>query len=260
MTSATRSLRSGEPHSQVRLPVEYAGENNYDQISVDNTRPARPTTRMFVCLYRYRGGGATSKAAVANVALGIFDTYGEIRTRSYTPFRGNMYEIVGQDQWRVNSKLVLSMGIRYSIMMPYHSLWGNQAFFSPKDYNPALPLRLIRRRASSRVETNITALSIPGSGFPSAAKGHVPDSILNGNYQRLFRGYGSGYSPTVYSNIQPRFGFAYQIEPARSSVPELADTSSASASAIRCTSAATLLPAGSRRKPGQRGQPRRLSV
>jgi hypothetical protein len=54
---------------------------------------------------------------------------------------------------------------------------------------------------------------IPGSGFPSSAKGHVPDSILNGNYQRLFRGYGSGYSPTVLSDIQPRFGFAYQINP-----------------------------------------------
>jgi hypothetical protein len=54
---------------------------------------------------------------------------------------------------------------------------------------------------------------IPGSGFPSAAKGHVPDAVLNGGYQRLFRGYNPNYSPTVYSNIQPRLGFAYQAEP-----------------------------------------------
>ena len=54
---------------------------------------------------------------------------------------------------------------------------------------------------------------IPGSGFPSAAKGHVPDNILNGGYQRLFRGYDSGYSPTVYSDIQPRLGFAWQLNP-----------------------------------------------
>jgi hypothetical protein len=54
---------------------------------------------------------------------------------------------------------------------------------------------------------------IPGSGFPSKAQGHVPDSILNGGFQRLFRGYSSGYSPTVYSDIQPRVGFAYQINP-----------------------------------------------
>ena len=41
----------------------------------------------------------------------------------------------------------------------------------------------------------------------------MPDSVLNGGYQRLFRGYSSGYSPTVYSNIQPRLGFAYQVSP-----------------------------------------------
>ena len=41
----------------------------------------------------------------------------------------------------------------------------------------------------------------------------MPDNILNGGFQRLFRGYGSNYSPTVYSDIQPRFGFAYQVQP-----------------------------------------------
>ena len=31
--------------------------------------------------------------------------------------------------------------------------------------------------------------------------------------QRLFRGYDSDYSPTVYSDIQPRVGFALQLDP-----------------------------------------------
>ena len=193
---------------------EYAGENNYDQISVDNTRPGTTNNQNGLFVFTdARGGGATSKAAVANVALGLFDTYGEIGQRSYTPFRGNMYEMFGQDQWRVNSKLVLEYGIRYSIMMPYHSLWGNQAFFSPKDYNPALAPTVNPTTGFLTGGDQYNGVVIPGSGFPSAAKGHVPDNILNGGYQRLFRGYGSGYSPTVYSNIQPRFGFAYQIDP-----------------------------------------------
>lgn len=193
---------------------EYAGENNYDQISVDNTRPGTTNNQNGLFVFTdLRGGGATSKAAVANVALGIFDTYGEIGQRSYTPFRGNMYEMFGQDQWRVNSKLVLEYGIRYSIMMPYHSLWGNQAFFSPKDYNPALAPTVSPTTGFLTGGDQYNGVVIPGSGFPSAAKGHVPDNILNGTYQRLFRGYGSGYSPTVYSNIQPRLGIAYQINP-----------------------------------------------
>jgi hypothetical protein len=193
---------------------EYAGENNYDQISVDNTRPGTTNNQNGLFVFTdNRGGGATSKAAVANVALGIFDTYGEIGTRSYTPFRGNMYEMFAQDQWRVSTKLVLEYGIRYSIMMPYHSLWGNQAFFSPKDYNPSLAPAVNPTTGFLTGGDQYNGVVIPGSGFPSAAKGHVPDNILNGNYQRLFRGYDSGYSPTVWSNIQPRLGFAYQINP-----------------------------------------------
>ena len=191
---------------------EYAGENNYDQISVDNTRPG--TTNNQNGLFRFtdgRAGGST--VAVANMALGLFDTYGEIGTRSYTPFRGNMFEFFAQDQWRMNSKLVLEYGVRYSIMNPYHSLWGNQSFFSPKDYNPSLAPAVSPTTGFLTGGDAYNGVVIPGSGFPSAAKGHVPDSILNGDFNRLFRGYSPNYSPTVYSNIQPRLGFAYQVGP-----------------------------------------------
>jgi hypothetical protein len=191
---------------------EYAGENNYDQISVDNTRPG--TTNNQNGLFRFTDSrGPGSGVSVANVALGLFDTYGEIGTRSYTPFRGNMFEFFAQDQWRVNSKLVLEYGARYSIMNPYHSLWGNQAFFSPRDYSPSLAPIVNPTTGFLTGGDPYNGVVIPGSGFPSAAKGHVPDSILNGGYQRLFRGYSPNYSPTVYSNIQPRVGFAYQLEP-----------------------------------------------
>jgi len=193
---------------------EYAGENNYDQISVDNTRPG--TTNNQNGLFTFtdtRGGGATSNAAVANTALGLFDTYGEIGTRSYTPFRGNMFEVFAQDQWRMNSKIVLEYGVRYSIMMPYHSLWGNQSFFSEKDYSAAIAPTVSPTTGFTSGGDPYDGVVIPGSGFPSAAKGHVPDSILNGGYQRLFRGYSSGYSPTVYSNVQPRLGIAWQVDP-----------------------------------------------
>jgi len=198
---------------------EYAGENNYDQISVDNTRPGTTNNQNGLFVFTDARGGTkaapvpTTNAAVANAALGLFDTYGEIGTRSYTLFRGNMFEFFGQDQWRVSPKLVLEYGLRYSIMMPYHALWGNQAFFSEKDYNPALAPTVNPSTGFITGGDPLNGVVIPGSGFPSSAQGHVPDSILNGNYQRLFRGYGSGYSPTVYSDIQPRFGFAYSVTP-----------------------------------------------
>ena len=191
---------------------EYAGENNYDQISVDNTRPG--TTNNQNGLFTFtdtRGGGATTKAAVANTALGLFDTYGEIGTRSYTLFRGNMFEGFAQDQWRMSPTFVLEYGVRYSVMMPYHALWGNQAFFSEKDYDPLTAPAVNPITGFITGGDPLDGVVIPGSGFPSSAQGHVPDSILNGGYERLFRGYDSGYSPTVYTDIQPRLGFAWQI-------------------------------------------------
>jgi Carboxypeptidase regulatory-like domain len=198
---------------------EYAGENNYDQISVDNTRPGTTNNQNGLFVFTDARGGTkaspvpTTNAAVANTALGLFDTYGEIGQRSYTLFRGNMFEGFGQDQWRVTSKLVLEYGLRYSVMMPYHALWGNQAFFSEKDWTPSLAPTVNPKTGYLTGGDTLNGVVIPGNGFPSKAQGHVPDNILNGGYQRLFRGYGSDYSPTVYSNIQPRFGFAYQIQP-----------------------------------------------
>lgn len=190
---------------------EYAGENNYDQISVDNTRPG--TTNNQNGLFNFTDGQPiTSKAAIANVALGVFNTYGEIGTRSYTLFRGNMFEGFLQDQWRATSKLVIEAGVRYSVMENYHALWGNQAFFNPSNYSPSLAPAVDPKTGFLTGGDPYNGVVIPGSGFPSAAKGHVPDSILNGTYQRLFRGYNANYSPTVFTFIQPRLGFAYQID------------------------------------------------
>ncbi|GAC1419896.1 MAG: hypothetical protein NVSMB62_13210 [Acidobacteriaceae bacterium] len=194
---------------------EYAGENNFDQISVDNTRPGTTNNQngLFLFTDRRITGTQTTGAAIANTALGLFDTYGEIGQRSYTLFRGNMFEGFAQDQWRATSKLVLEMGVRYSVMMPYHATWGNQSFFSQKDWNPALAPTVDPKTGFITGGDPLNGVVIPGNGFPSSAKGHVSDAILSNGYARLFRGYDSNYHPTVYTNIQPRFGFAYQMEP-----------------------------------------------
>jgi hypothetical protein len=194
---------------------EYSGENNFDQISVDNTRPGTTNNQngLFLFTDRRVTGTQTTGAAVANAALGLFDTYGEIGQRSYTLFRGNMFEGFAQDQWRATPKLVVEMGVRYSVMMPYHALWGNQSFFSQKDWNPSLAPAVSPITGFTTGGDPLNGIVIPGSRFPSSATGHVSADILSNGYARLFRGYGSDYHPTVFTNIQPRLGFAYQITP-----------------------------------------------
>src|ERR1700704_6258903 len=53
-------------------------------------------------------------------------------------------------------------------------------------------------------------LVIPGSGWPSSAKGRVPEAAL-GTYDYLFRGVSAHYSDIQWGDIQPRLGVAYQL-------------------------------------------------
>ena len=198
---------------------EYAGENNFDQISVSSTVPGATNNQNGY--FRFtdtrnnltnNGIAATTGKAVANVATGLFDTYGEIGQRSYTLYRGTMYEGFVQDQWRARSNLVIEAGIRYSIMNPYYAKWGNQAVFSPTSYVAANAVTVNPTTDVVTGGDRYNGVVIPGSGFPSSAAGHVDPTILSG-YTALFRGFSNTYSPTVKSNVQPRAGLAWQVRP-----------------------------------------------
>lgn len=194
---------------------EYAGENNFDQISVSSTTPGSTNNQngLFTFTDSRVTNAQTSKAAIANAALGLFDTYGEIGQRSYTLFRSNMFEGFAQDQWRATSKLVIEMGARYSVYTPYYAIWGNQSFFDPAYYNAANAPTVNPTTGFTTGGTALNGVVIPGSRFPSSAAGHVAADILSNGYAGLFHGFNRGYHPTVFSNIQPRLGFAYEVNP-----------------------------------------------
>ncbi len=198
---------------------EYAGENNFDQISVSSTVPGATNNQNGFFRFtdtrnnlKNNGIAASTGKAVANSAVGLFDTYGEIGQRSYTLYRGTMYEGFLQDQWRARPNLVIEAGIRYSLMNPYYAKWGNQDVFSPSSYNPANAVTVNPTTDIVTGGDRYNGIVIPGSGFPSSATGHVDPAILSG-FSGLFRGFSNTYSPTVKTNIQPRVGFAWQVHP-----------------------------------------------
>ncbi len=192
---------------------ERTGENNFDQIDVSSTTPGATNNQNGQFEFTdTRNGHPTSNAAVGNAALGLFDTYGEIGQKSYTLFRSNFGAAFAQDQWRVTPKMVIEYGARYSVFQPYFALWRNQSVFDPASYDPALAPTVDPITDTLTGGDDYDGVVIPGSGFPSSANGHVPASILNGTYNRLFRGYGKGFSKTIWTDVQPRFGVTYQIK------------------------------------------------
>ncbi len=188
-----------------------ASENNFDQISIDAQTPGATNNQNGQFGFTdTRSGFPSSGVAVANTALGLFNTYGEIGQKSYTVFQANIFELFAQDQWRATPNLVVEYGVRYSIFKPYSAKWGNQSVFDPGSYRAALAPTVNLVTGTISGGDPYDGVVIPGSGFPSSARGHVPDAVIGGAYNQLFRGYGDGYSKTIFTDVQPRLGLTYQ--------------------------------------------------
>ncbi|MFX6234631.1 hypothetical protein ABTF60_19555, partial [Acinetobacter baumannii] len=62
--------------------------------------------------------------------------------RAYTPFRGNMYEGFALDSWKVNQKLHVDIGLRYTVITPFTAPWRNMIVFDPAFYDPAKAVKI----------------------------------------------------------------------------------------------------------------------
>jgi Carboxypeptidase regulatory-like domain/TonB-dependent Receptor Plug Domain len=190
---------------------ERSGENDGDQINV-NSVPGGSNNQNGTFQFSDTGLGATSGVGLANLALGLADSYTEIGPRAYTIYRGFLYEWFAQDTWKVNQKLTLNYGIRETITVPYKALWGNQIFFDPALYNPATAPKIDPKSGNVIPGTgNIyDGMVIPGSGWPSNACGHGVTAACGTQYNSLFQNL-----PNYYGNInyqfQPRIGVAYMV-------------------------------------------------
>jgi len=191
---------------------ERAGQNDFDQINIAGV-PGGTNNQNGRFVFSDSRPGGTGQG-IADAALGLFSTYAEIGRRSYTPYRGFMWEVFAQDSWKVTPKLRVEYGFRQSIIQPFHSLWGNIALFDPKYYDPAQAVKVDSKTGNPVPNSGnaLNGLIIPGAGLTADGKGRVP-ALDSGLYNSLYRPNESSY----YSNVQikqgfqPRLGVAYQI-------------------------------------------------
>ncbi|MBS1790025.1 MAG: carboxypeptidase regulatory-like domain-containing protein [Acidobacteria bacterium] len=194
---------------------ERAGQNDFDQINVSGT-PGGTNNQNGRFVFSNSTPNATG-VAIGNVALGLFDTYAEIGKRSFTPYRGHMFEWFIQDSWKATPKLRIEYGIRHSIIQPYYSLWRNMVIFDPKFYDASKAVTQDPKTGFITSNPNdliarYNGLVIPGNDWPDAAKGPGRVPIANtGEFDFLFRGVGKSYSEIHKSNFQPRAGIAYAL-------------------------------------------------
>jgi hypothetical protein len=191
---------------------EKSGENDNDEINVSGVPQGTNNQNGQFTFSDTRSGFPTTGAAVANAALGLFDSYYELGQRAYTIFRGAMYEWFVQDGWKVTSKLHVDVGIRHTINIPYSALWRNMAVFDPAFYDPSKAVKQDPKTGFIIPGSGdpYNGVVIPGSGWPSYAKGRVVEAS-SGQYDYLFRGIPARYSDIQMGDFGPRLGIAYQV-------------------------------------------------
>lgn len=191
---------------------ERSGQNDFDQINVAGV-PGGTNNQNGRFVFANSTPNGTG-FAIGNAAIGLFDTYAELGSRSFTPYRGHMIEWFVQDSWKATRKLRLEAGVRHSVIQPYYSLWRNMVVFDPKYYDRNLTLQQDPRTGNitgGSLAARFNGLVIPGDGWPSSAGGRIPIAS-SGQYNFMFRGEPKEYSTIhVGKTFQPRFGFAYGI-------------------------------------------------
>ena len=203
--------------------LNYQGENDNDQINV-STVPggANNQNGSFVFTDNRNGLGGTTGAGIANLAMGLSDSYTEIGPRAYTQWTGQMYEFFGQDAWKVTSRLHIDYGLRGTVITPYKPAWANAAFFDPASYDASQAPQVNPSTGNVILGTGnpYTGVVIPGfSSFPNSAIRHgvvgaEPDSTAcdGGPCNGLFAPHLRNGYVNITNTIQPRLGIAYQAD------------------------------------------------
>ena len=210
--SDTFSKTFGNHTFKAGFLFERSGENDYDQIPFSSSTPGQTNNQNGGFQFTNSNPGGTG-LALADTALGLFNSYAEVGQRSQTPYRGNSYEAFAQDSWKVNPKLHLEYGLRYTVIQPYYSLWNNAAVFDQALYNPATAVKVNPSTGNPIPGTGnpYDGVYLLGNGWPSSAAGHVPIEA-SGAFNNLFDGLPRSYSKTHFTGFQPRVGLAYAFD------------------------------------------------
>lgn len=171
----------------------------------------RPT---YAGLLAYDTGGNpnTTGNAFADGLLGNFRRYSEAADDPIGFFRYNQYEAFVSDNWKVNRKLSLELGVRYVYGAPIYTQANNMSNFVPALYNPA---RAVVVRLNGTIDpasiaagaNRYNGLIRAGDGIPEDELGRVP-----GGASALVESIPTGAPRGLYEakhRFGPRISFAY---------------------------------------------------
>ncbi len=147
----------------------------------------------------------------ANALMGNFDAYSESSSPVQTVYKSFAREIYAQDSWRINRRLTMEYGMRWSFIAPWSAKLNNLVAFMQRFWDPSkAPQVAANGSIVPGTGDRFNGLVLPGSGWPDAAKGRI-EQYSDPTIQALFRGVPNGFNPLRKTNFQPRLSFAYDV-------------------------------------------------
>ncbi len=150
----------------------------------------------------------------ANALLGNFNSYSE--TNSKIRYQGKMtnWEWFAQDTWKVNRKLTLSYGMRFSRFTPWYMNKGTGATFQAAAYDPSKVVPLYRPvigPGGQRMAQDPTTGQLLPEVYIGAFATSDLASVFPGSVLTTDPGYPRGFRKQQAVQPMPRFGFAYDV-------------------------------------------------
>ena len=150
--------------------------------------------------------------SIADALLGNFNTYTEASSGREGWFRFSQYEFYVADNWKLNSRFTLDVGMRYMLLQPQYAALRNAVVFSARYFDPAKAPAVSRTDGQIVPGTGdpVNGLVVGDSKFPDWAAARIPNANAP-EVQRLFRGLPKEISPWKTGTVGPRIGFAYDL-------------------------------------------------
>jgi hypothetical protein len=209
--SNTTTYVKGRHTFKAGISFEYSGEDDFDQINVSAIQGGTNNQNGQFEFRNNRTSGLTTGTALADMAMGHFQTYAELGERAFTRWRALATDIFVQDSWKPRSDLTIEGGLRYVIWPPWYSTTNNIANFDQSVYNAAnaAVMSPVTGRLVSGPRYN--GIVLPGDGFEG--EGNDLGVASDPGVQALFIGEPRGFAKTHYNAFEPRLGMSYSVNP-----------------------------------------------